>query len=90
MAISNEPEGFYVPEPFQTFTDVGRLSLYLSQELLRISSAFNAAMARRVECLNAAPDKPFDGQIVCADGTNWNPGSGQGIYAYYNNTWNKL
>jgi len=37
-----------------------------------------------------APDKPQDGQTYYADGTNWNPGSGEGIYTYYNSTWNKL
>lgn len=40
--------------------------------------------------LNAAIAKPEDGMLVYADGTNWNPGSGEGIYAYYNSTWNKL
>ena len=31
---------------------------------------------------NVALERPRDGQIVYADGTNWNPGSGKGIYAY--------
>jgi len=39
---------------------------------------------------NAAPAKPTDGDVVYADGTDWNPGSGEGIYARYNSTWNKL
>jgi len=39
---------------------------------------------------NAAIDRPEDGMVVYADGTNWDPGSGEGIYAYYNSTWNKL
>jgi hypothetical protein len=36
--------------------------------------------------LNAEPDKPQVGQIVFADGTNWNPGSGRGLY-YYDSSW---
>lgn len=38
----------------------------------------------------AAPSNPTDGMIVYTDGVSWNPGSGKGIYAYYNSTWNKL
>jgi len=40
--------------------------------------------------LNAAPARYQDGMIVYADGTNWNPGGGQGIYARYAGAWNKL
>jgi hypothetical protein len=38
----------------------------------------------------AVPTNPYDGMIVYTDGVSWNPGSGQGIYAYYNSAWNKL
>jgi hypothetical protein len=35
--------------------------------------------------------KVRDGDIRYADGSNWNPGgTGEGIYAYFNGTWNKL
>ena len=34
--------------------------------------------------------KPRNGDIRYADGTNWNPGSGEGIYAYTNDAWAKL
>ncbi len=39
---------------------------------------------------NAVPDKLYDGLVVYADGTNWNPGSGEGIYAYHGAAWNLL
>lgn len=42
------------------------------------------------EELHAAPTKVYDGLTVFADGTDWNPGSGQGVYTYYNSAWNKL
>jgi hypothetical protein len=32
--------------------------------------------------LYAAPLKPRAGWLVYADGTMWNPGSGQGVYRY--------
>lgn len=35
-------------------------------------------------------DDLYDGVMVYADGTSWNPGSGEGLYAYYNAAWNKL
>ena len=40
--------------------------------------------------LNAEPDNAYDGMIIYTDATVWNPGSGEGVYAYYNSTWNKL
>lgn len=39
---------------------------------------------------NAAPARPVTGLTVLADGTNWNPGSGAGVYTYYGGSWNKL
>lgn len=28
--------------------------------------------------------------IAYADGTDWNPGAGEGVYAFYSGVWNKL
>lgn len=36
----------------------------------------------KLKVLNVEPRKPRKGLIVYADGTNWNPGSGEGIYVY--------
>lgn len=36
------------------------------------------------------PERPRDGMIVCADGTEWNPGSGAGSYEYRAAGWHKL
>lgn len=30
----------------------------------------------------AAPVRPRAGMLIYADGTSWNPGSGQGVYRY--------
>ena len=50
------------------------------------------ATATRMEKRTAAPptSELVDGLIVYADGTSWDPGSGQGIYCYYGSAWNKL
>jgi hypothetical protein len=37
--------------------------------------------------LNAAPPRPRNGQLVYADGTNWDPGSGRGPYGYFAGAW---
>jgi hypothetical protein len=40
--------------------------------------------------VHKAPAKPAEGQIVLADGTDWNPGAGAGVYCFYNGSWKKL
>ncbi len=62
----------------------------LQNELIQISRAISDIESRVVDQYNAAPAKPRDGQLVYADGTNWDPGDGEGFYAYYNATWNFL
>ena len=39
------------------------------------------------EELHEAPAKPFVGLVAYADGTNWNPGSGEGLYVYKSGGW---
>lgn len=36
---------------------------------------------------SVAPAKPRAGLLVEADGTNWNPGSGAGLYIYRAGAW---
>lgn len=38
----------------------------------------------------AAPARPREGAIANADGTNWNPGGGAGLYQYLSSAWVKL
>ncbi len=42
-----------------------------------------------VPVLTVAPEKPFRGQLVFADGVNWDPGSGPGVYVF-DTVWVKL
>ena len=56
---------------------------YLREEL----SALQETLAEPVLKLtwrevNVAPDKPRNGDLVLADGTNWNPGAGRGHYEF--------
>jgi len=43
-----------------------------------------------LKILYVEPIKPRDGMVVYADGTEWNPGSGEGIYGYINGSWTAL
>ena len=40
--------------------------------------------------LHAEPDRYREGMIVYADGSDWNPGSGGGLYEYRGGAWAKL
>jgi len=42
------------------------------------------------EKYKSAPSNPQEGMVVWADGTNWNPGSGAGLYEYRGGSWQKL
>lgn len=53
---------------------------YLADVLRQIQDAFNDLMTS--ETLAIAPEKPKQGMIAVADGTNWDPGSGTGCYVY--------
>jgi hypothetical protein len=66
---------------------------WLREELERIADAMQSPVAMlTLDILHAAPDRlPADRvPIVYADGTDWNPGAGAGVYAYHSGAWNKL
>lgn len=80
----------YVPEPLES-DDPHEITLWCANEFARIAAVIRAGLAREIEFLHVEPTKVFEGMIVGADGTDWNPGGGgQGVYAYYNSTWNRL
>lgn len=76
----------YVPSAVPA--DTSELSEFLKLELLTISREIAEKRPfMLLQNLNKAPDKPRDGMVVKADGTNWNPGSGEGFYGYYASAW---
>lgn len=75
----------YVPAP-----RTSNLEQYLDDELRQISAVTGVQKFLQLEELHVAPTKLFTGLVVLADGTDWDPGSGQGVYAYYGSAWNKL
>ena len=79
----------YAPEDTDSH-DPHEIARWAMREFVKIRIALDAGKAREIEFLHVEPAKLREGMIVGADGTDWNPGSGQGIYAYYGGTWNKL
>jgi hypothetical protein len=68
-------------------TTLADLRSWANRELQRITLAFDQTRSEVIlSPLSQAPAKPQPGQLVFADGTNWNPGSGRGLY-YYDSGW---
>jgi hypothetical protein len=64
---------------------------FLTQELQNINRALNEKNEfLSLGMLYSPPPKPFDGMIVLADGSSWNPGSGGGFYGYRAGAWRFL
>jgi len=84
MTYQSSPIGF--PQ------DLEELVRYLEEEVDLIEQAINRPSITRLNLqeLNAEPERPRDGDLVYADGTNWNPGSGEGGYLRENGSWVKL
>ena len=67
------------------------LSSYLQSELSKISEVISNIADGHIEVSNVAIAKPRAGDVRYADGTNWNPGSGEGVYIYLSTgAWSKL
>jgi hypothetical protein len=78
----------YAPQPVPE--DPNALAAYLRNELQQIQFALSQLADGQIDVTTVAPAKPRDGMIRRADGTGWNPGSGQGVYCYYNYAWRLL
>jgi len=66
------------------------LGEFVIRELNKLGDIIYNVAQLRLEQTNVEPEKPRDGDIRYADGTNWNPGGGVGIYAYIGTAWTKL
>jgi len=80
----------YQPNPSEDKTDLGQ---YVARELQKISDEFRTNQVEGIEfkVWNVEPDKPRTGQAYYADGSDWNPSGGEGLYIYLSGgTWSKL
>lgn len=68
------------------------LAAWLSKELRNIANALAAPEVEvmRFPPLAVEPSKRSEGMLAFANGTDWNPGSGAGLYEYRGGAWQKL
>jgi hypothetical protein len=59
----------------------------VNSELLRISQVLNDLTEDVFTIYYAEPEKPRVGMVKNADGVEWNPGGGAGLYFYNGNQW---
>jgi hypothetical protein len=78
----------YFPAPAPA--DSKEVSAYVERELRRLAGVLGGATYIQLRAINSAPPRVFEGMTVLADGTNFDPGGGQGVYTYYGGVWNKL
>lgn len=71
----------FKPEP------TGELTL---EWILRQLDQISSEQLHDLPVLHAAPTKVKSGMVRYADGTDWNPGSGEGVYVYTSGGWVKL
>lgn len=68
--------------------DPARVPEYLAEELRRFADSVQGKQALAyVTKLNVEPLRPREGMVAYADGTNWNPGSGEGMYRHDGTQW---
>jgi hypothetical protein len=79
-------------EPTAIPSSGGGLRAWLATMMRNIADALAAPEVQAVHfaILNAQPSKYSNGDVVYADGTNWNPGSGAGLYERRSGAWAKL
>lgn len=88
MRTPNIGDVFYVPGIVPD--DPKQMRQFMQDELYRIKVAVDALAAGHFTQVHVAPLRPRQGDTRLADGVDWDPGSGQGVYTYYNAAWHKL
>lgn len=53
---------------------------YFQSQISDLVRAMNAPAEVRLSVRYVEPDRPRPGQVVYADGTEWDPGAGEGLY----------
>lgn len=61
---------------------------YLDDEFVKVAQELNKLSTGEYQIVYKEPAKMKPGLVVYADGTQWNPGSGEGLYRRsLSNTW---
>ena len=59
----------------------------VNAELMRIAEVLNEIDAGIYTTHYEEPEKPREGMVKKADGTDWNPGEGAGLYYHNGTSW---
>jgi hypothetical protein len=64
---------------------------WLLEQFRSIATALSYPRIDRIGfvVLHVEPTRPEIGTLVYADGTDWNPGAGEGLYQYTSTGWQK-
>lgn len=76
----------YAPGP----VPVAYSSNAVREELDGIASMLKVLADGEIDVSYAAPTRVKDGLIRLADGVDWNPGSGPGMYYFLNGAWHHM
>jgi hypothetical protein len=79
----------YTPDIYRG-TTLEELEKYVLGELQKLTQELQETTALELRPRAVEPTKPREGMIVFADGGNWNPGGGAGVYARTGAIWVKL
>lgn len=73
-------------------TSVQDLARAVTDELQRVAESIRVASFNTINLQerHSALDKPRNGDLINADGTDYDPGSGKGIYYYNGSAYVKL
>ena len=72
----------YKPQMVNSNT-ISNIVSWIFRELTRISNTFTKERANtNIPVIHEAPEKPQVGDIRFADGTDWDPSHGAGLYLY--------
>ncbi len=78
-------------QPNQVPDDPAAIPLFLKEELAYISAQIRLLALGHIDVQFIAPVKPRRGDIRYADGVQWNPGGGAGLYFFNGaSAWVKL
>ena len=71
------------PELPQVSTPEGQeIVRFVREEFQHLTKRLNSPSETRYEVSYVVPTRPRTGLVVYADGTEWDPGSGEGLYVY--------
>ena len=77
----------YTPRRPPNIANLDELAQWIESELLSLSMSLSETTALDLREVHVEPKRPRTGMIACADGTDWNPGSGAGAYRYNGSAW---